>query len=148
MADATQRVRDLDALLDSLLPFAEKMLAVHQEFLPFGGRVELDGEIVWEGAQNEDEMPLSADLIAILHDKHRELALDRQIRACAVVYDIRVIPPGRSEKQDAICAAVDHAVGYSASIIYPYAFTLAGELAIEHGYQVEGRTSIFPRANA
>ncbi len=148
MADTTQQVKDIEALLNSLLPFAEKMLTENQEFFPFGGRTELDGEVVWEGAQNENELPLSADLIAILDDKHRELAAGRQIRACIVLYDIRVTPPGRSEKQDAICAAVDHATGYSARIIYPYAFAPNGEIAVEPGYAVEGMASIFPRANA
>ena len=148
MADTSQRVKDVEALLNELLPFAERMLTEHQEFLPFGGRTALSGEIILEGAQNEDEMPLSADLIAILHNKHREQAVSREIRACAVVYDIRTIPPGRSEKQDAICVAVEHATGYCASIIYPYAFTPAGELAIATGYAVEGKVSVFPRANA
>lgn len=148
MADTTQQVKDIEALLNSLLPFAEQMLTEHQEFLPFGGRTALDGEIILEGAKNEHEMPLSADLIAILHDKHRELAAGREIRACAVVYDIRVTPPGCSEKQDAICAVVDHATGYSASIIYPYTFTLTGELTVEESYAIEGMASVFPRANA
>ena len=79
MADTNQQIKDIEALVSSLLSFAEKMLTEHREFLPFGGRTEPDGEIVWEGAQNENEMPLSADLIAILDDKHRDLAVESRM---------------------------------------------------------------------
>ena len=148
MADSTQQTDDIEALLGDFLPFAERMLLEHQEFLPFGGYTKMSGEIVWEGAQNGEEMPLSIDLINILNDKHRELAEAREIRACAIFYDIRIVPPNRQEKQDAICACVDHSSGYTASIIYPYTLSPAGELAVDPRYVIPGTASIFPRANA
>ncbi len=108
----------------------------------------MSGEIVWHGAQNGEEMPLSVDLINILYDKHKELSEAREIRACAIFYDIRVIPPNRQKKQDAICACVDHSSGYSASIVYPYTLSPGGELAVEDGYDIPSTAPVFPRANA
>ena len=148
MDQVFQHIDDVEALLADLLPFAERMLSEHQEFLPFGGRIALDGEIIWEGADNGKDMPPSAELIALLHDEHRLLSTRRELRACAVLYDIRVLPPGRSTKQDAICATVDHVSGYSANRIYPYSFTAAGELAVEPFFEMTSTAPVFPRANA
>jgi hypothetical protein len=148
MAETAQELEDVDALINDLLPFAEKMLRKNREFLPFGGRIKTDGEIVWEGAYDGDELPLSQNLIDILHGSHRRLAGNHELRACAVVYDIRTIPPGRSKKQDAICFALDHIGGYSAYIVFPYKFTLLGKLTVDEAYATQGDSAIFRRANA
>src|SRR3546814_40230 len=64
---------ELHRLVDDLLPFAEKMLREHKEFLPFGGHMKPDGEVVWEGAYNGEELPLSQDLIDMLHESNRSM---------------------------------------------------------------------------
>jgi len=138
---------DVVALLDDLLPFAHKMLRKHREFLPFGGYTKVDGTIVWEGAYDGEERPLSQDLIDMLHESHRQKAACDEIRACAVVYDIRTIPRGRSKKQDAICVDVDHVSGYSVHYIYPYKFSLFGNLVIEDDYAVQGAAGVFPQVS-
>ncbi|WP_457095885.1 hypothetical protein [Lysobacter sp. P5_B9] len=142
------QTEDIETLLNDLVPFAEKMLREHREFLPFGGHIKPSGEMVLDGAYNGDGLPLSQDLIDILHGSFKEKAEKHELRACAVVYDIRTIPPGRSKKQDAICVAVDHLSGYSAHIIYPYKFTLLGKLSVEEGYAVHGDAAVFSPANA
>ncbi|GAB3092413.1 hypothetical protein [Lysobacter terrae] len=144
MAETIQQTEDIEALLNDLVPFAEKMLREHREFLPFGGQITTDGKIVWEGAYDGEDQPLSQDLIDILNDTHRRLASERDVRACAVVYDIRTIPPGYSKKQDAICVSLDHVEGYSGHIVYPYKFTLLGKLVVDEAYAVRGDASIFP----
>lgn len=143
-----QQMKDVESLILDLRPFAEKMLKQHREFLPFGGYIKSDGEIVWEGAYDGDEMPLSQSLIDILHDSHRAKAANREIIACAVVYDIRTIPPKKTSKQDAICIAVDHVDGYSGYVIYPYKFSLLGKLIIEEAFATQGNASIFPRLHS
>ena len=134
---------DLHRLVDDLLPFAEKMLREHKEFLPFGGHMKPDGEIVWEGASNGEELPLSQDLIDILHDSHRAMAAQHLIKACAVLYDIRTTPPGKSKKQDAICAAADSIDGRSVHFVFPYRFSLLGKLIVEDGYTLQDGVRIF-----
>jgi len=42
---------DLDALLNNLLPFAERMLREHGEFYPFGGSITPDGRHISIGAK-------------------------------------------------------------------------------------------------
>jgi hypothetical protein len=143
MVETSPLTEELHRLVDDLLPFAEKMLRQHREFLPFGGHVKADGEIVWEGAYNGDELPLSQDLIDLLHESHRKMAGQHLIRACAVVYDIRTIPPGKSKKQDAICAAADSRDGHSVQFVFPYRFSLFGKLVVEDGYTIPEGAGIF-----
>ena len=144
MVETSPPAEELHRLVDDLLPFAEKMLRQHREFLPFGGHIKADGEIVWEGAYNGEELPLSQDLIDLLHESHRKMADQHLIRACAVVYDIRTIPPGKSKKkQDAICAAADSRDGRSVRFVFPYRFSLLGKLVVEPGYTIPQGAGIF-----
>lgn len=130
--------------MNDLRPFAERMLREHREFFPFGGRMKLDGTIVWEGAQEEgNEHPQSQTLIDILLDAHQRQANEGQIKACATIYDVRVIPPGKAEKQDAIAIALDHCDGYSVVVFFPYYFGADGELNIEEPFANPGSAVVF-----
>jgi hypothetical protein len=135
---------DGEKLIDSLLPFAEQMLQGHREFFPFGGSMALDGTITHEGAYNGTEQPPSQELIDLLRQAHQRDATAQTLRACATIYDIRTVPPGRTEKQDAIAAAIDHVSGYSAVVIFPYSFDAAEKLRVEPPFAVEGAHDIFP----
>jgi hypothetical protein len=136
---------DGEKLLDTLMPFAEQMLQKHREFFPFGGRMASDGTITHEGAYNGTEQPPSQELIDLLRQAHQRDARAKSLRACATIYDIRTVPPGRTEKQDAIAAAIDHVSGYSAVVIFPYAFGPDKKLQIEAPFAVEGAYEIFGR---
>jgi hypothetical protein len=139
---------DAELLMNDLLPFAQRMLRDHKEFLPFGGSMKPDGTIVWEGAYDGREQPPSEDLIELLRDSHSQHAQSKSIRACATLYDIRTIPPGRSEKQDAIACAIDHESGYSVVVIFPYHFDSAGELRVEDPFAITGDGVVFGRLGA
>jgi hypothetical protein len=104
---------EAEKLMNDLLPFTEKMLGEHREFLPLGGHMKPDGTIVREGVHDGREQPPSQDLIDLLRETHRKQAQSKSIRACATVYDIRTVPPNRTEKQDAIAVDLDHESGYS-----------------------------------
>lgn len=136
---------DGEKLLDTLLPFAEQMLQQHREFFPFGGHMTPDGTVTHEGAYNGTEHPPSQELIDLLLQAHQRDAAAQKLRACATIYDIRTIPPGRTEKQDAIAATIDHVLGYSAVVIFPYSFDASQKLRVESPFAVEGAHDIFPR---
>jgi hypothetical protein len=142
--DFTAGKADGNKLLNSLLPFAEELLQKHREFFPFGGVVSPEGAVTHQAAYDGQEHPPSQVLIDLLHRAHGNQALQGEIRASAVVYDIRTVPPGRSEKQDAIAVAIDHVSGYSAVVIFPYSFNESDELLIDEPFAVQGAGSIFP----
>ena len=134
---------DAEALLNELMPFAEQMLTQYREFFPFGARMAHNGKIDHVSASDGTEHPPSQPLIDLLTKAHRIEAKEKKLRACAIVYDIRTIPPGKSEKQDAIAAAIDHVSGYSVVVIFPYSFDTEQKLQIEAPFATEGSYNIF-----
>jgi hypothetical protein len=111
---------DLDELLNALLPFAQEMLAKHGEFFPFGGSVATDGEIAHVGAHSGDERPPSQEVIDLLITGFAKQAKEGRIRAAAICLDVRTIPPGQSEKTDAICTRLEHVNGEAVDVFLPY----------------------------
>ncbi len=134
---------DAQSLVDELMPFAEQMLTMHREFFPFGGRMSVSGEITHEGASDGTEHPHSQVLIDLLRKAHKQQAEKKEIRAACIVYDIRTIPPNKTEKQDAIAFEIDHRDDYSIVVVFPYSFIGDGELQIEAPFAVAGEGNIF-----
>lgn len=93
---------DLDALLNDLLAFAERMLREQGEFYPFGGSITADGERISVGAKGSSDHPPSRELIEIMTDAFRRQAAEGKIRAAGICFDVRVVPPGQPDKTDAI----------------------------------------------
>lgn len=113
--------QDVEKLMNELIPFAKRMLSERGEFYPFGGYMKLDGGIVNVGAEQVGtDMPKSTDLFQVLKRSFQEKARCNECRATAILVDVRIIPPNRSEKSDAIQVLLDHKDGYTAEVFYPY----------------------------
>jgi len=110
-----------EELLNVVLPFAEKMLAAHGEFYPFGASMKLDGQIVQVAAYEGREHPPSQPLIAQLREAFTAEARSGSIIASATAYDVRTIPPGSTTKSDAVAIELDHRDRYSVVVFFPYA---------------------------
>lgn len=136
---------DAQELLDDLLPLAKKMLREHREFYPYGGRMSHEGKITHEGASDGTDRPLSQPLIDLLTKAHLQEAERKTSKAVAIIYDVRVLPPGATDKQDAIAVALDHAAGYSVVVYFPYRFSRDGDLLLEAPFANEGDYRIFGR---
>jgi hypothetical protein len=134
---------DCEQLMSAVVPFAEEMLARHHEFYPFGGTMALSGEIAHTGGWTGEEHPPSAEIIALLEGGFRDGAARGEYKATALVVDVRTIPPGKSEKQDAIAVRLDHRDGYSVQVLFPYSYSSSGELLVEDPFAVKGQGSIF-----
>jgi hypothetical protein len=111
---------DLDELLNAMLPFAQQMLSKHGEFYPFGSAMTAEGKIEMHAAYDGDEQPPTQQLIDLLTQAFREEASSGKIRAAAICCDVRTIPPGQSEKTDAICVSAEHQNGEAADVYLPY----------------------------
>jgi hypothetical protein len=133
---------DLNQLLNSLLPFAERMLAEHGEFFPFGRTMKPDGEIAAAGAYDGDEHPPSQSVIDLLTQAFRQEARNGELRAAGICHDVRTIPPGQSEKCDAICASMEHQSGEAVNVFVPYQKTGKGDIQYGQIFAT-GRTSQF-----
>jgi len=130
-------------LVDESLPFAEELLTKYGEFFPFGRVIDVGGAIGHHAGYPGGEQSPSSEVIDVLQKAWRQMAAEGSIRATALTYDIRTIPPGQTEKQDAVCVAIDHRDAYSIQVIFPYRL-VDGVPEIEAPFAMEGDYSIFP----
>jgi hypothetical protein len=80
--------------MKEILPIAKRMLAESGEFYPYGGITKIDGSIVHVTAQEKGTMrPKSKMLIDILRKEYQRQAMNREIVACALVFDVRIRQP-------------------------------------------------------
>ena len=112
---------DFDALLNDLLPLAERMLSEHGEFYPFGGSITTDGRHISVGTKGSSDRPQSQELIDIMTNEFRSQALERKIRAAGICFEVRVVPPGQVDKTDAIQLALEREGGDAVDVFVPYA---------------------------
>ena len=131
-----------ERLMDAVLPFAEEMLKKHGEFFPFGGVLNLEGKAINQGAWTGEEHPPSVDVIKVLHEAFKKGAKDREFLATALVYDVKVVPPGKSEKTDAVAVDIDHRDGVSQTVIYPYSLK-DGKLNLGETYTIPMQHPVF-----
>ena len=111
---------DVEKLMNDLMPLAEKMLKENGEFFPYGGVITAEGKIVHHGAYTGIEQPKSADVIKLLIESFQKSAEEKKVIATAIIYDIKTIPPGQTEKTDAICVSLEHRDGYFVEVVFPY----------------------------
>jgi hypothetical protein len=111
---------ELDQLLNSALEFAKQMLSKHGEFFPFGSSMDPAGKIIMDGAHTGDEHPPSQELIDLLTQSYAQRAEAGELRAAAICADVRVVPPGKSSKTDAISVGLEHQSGEAVTVFLPY----------------------------
>src|SRR6185312_16353105 len=111
---------DAEILMNAALPFAEKMLAEHSAFFPYGAAMKDNGEIVNVAGYDGQQHPPAQEIIDLLYTELRKDASKGTYKATAIVYDVRVTPPGKTAITDAIAIALEHRENYSAIVVFPY----------------------------
>jgi hypothetical protein len=135
---------DCEALMNFVLPFAQKMLKERHEFVPFGATMSPSGEISGAMSLTGDEKADVNQLVSLLERGFRQGATEGKFKATALVVDMVIIPPGKSAKQDGVAVRLDHRDGYSVIVGFPYSFSGTGELLMEPPFATEGAHQIFP----
>ncbi len=134
---------DFEQLLNMLLPFAQQMLAKHGEFYPFGATIDINGKPALAASDTGSEKPESQECIDLLSGGFRKQAEQGAIRACGICYDVRTIPPGQTEKVDAICMAFEHNSGEAVNVLLPYRKGLTGRIKYGELFACKGQKTIF-----
>lgn len=142
LSDVTAK-QECEKLMNSLLPTARSMLSKYREFYPYGGYIELDGQIRHVGVKDETtEYPQSEDMIDALEKLFLEKVRARECRATAIVCDVRVKDPGGNRKFDAIQVRLDHVDGYSTEVFFPYQI-VEDEVRYGETFAHKGKGEIF-----
>ena len=140
-SDPEQKL-DAEKLLGSARTFAERMLREFGEFHPYGEVMRPDGKIVSVSSTTGEEWPAAKDLISILRASYRSDAEAGKILVCAIVYDVKVVPPGSKQKKDAVAFAIDHRDGYSAEVFFPYVLRESREIVFDPPFAQKGSDEI------
>tara|TARA_R110002049_G_scaffold272614_1_gene450207 strand:- start:1980 stop:2522 length:543 start_codon:yes stop_codon:yes gene_type:complete len=140
--DVSNAKQDAEKLMNSALPFAEKMLNEHGDFLPYGEAMRPSGEIVSVGADSGEEHAPSQELIDILKSAFKSATGEGEYIATAIVYDSLTIPPGSEVKTDAVAVALDHHDDYSVIVFFPYEL-VDGSAEFQPPFAVKGAGDIF-----
>ena len=115
----------MNELLGLCIPFAQEQIEEQGEFHPFGALLSADGRAQFAGASTDRELPDAPELIVRLNTAFRAKADAGEIRASAVVADVRV------DGGDAIRLDVEHRDGG------PMLFLVAYRRRRLRGYQFE-----------
>jgi hypothetical protein len=134
---------ECESLMNSVLPFAEQMLTTHGEFIPFGGAMRSNGQIVSIAGYDGNEHPKSVNVIALMKEGIIAAARKGEYKASAIVYDVRVKLPSTDEKSDAIAVSLNHRDSYSVIVVFPYKID-RGKLTIGTAFAQKGEADIFP----
>jgi hypothetical protein len=135
---------DSEAILDAMLPLAERMLEEHGEFYPYGGAMTPDGKVISVAGDPGGEHPASQEVIDLLQAAFRSGAAAGKYKATGMFYDVRVVPPGATEKTDAIAVALDHKDNYSVLVCFPYRI-VSGQLELGSAFASKGENKVFQK---
>lgn len=141
--DTSVQKRELEQLLNATLPFATQMLTNHGGFYPFGATMDAAGKIASVGGYTGNEHPKPAEIIDLLRGAFRRQGETGTIMACALVYDVRTVPPGQTQKTDAIELDLDHRGGLSLIVMYPYKIGPDKKVHLAPPFATKGKSEIF-----
>lgn len=141
--DSQSQKQELEQLLSAAMPFAEQMLKTNGEFYPYGSTMDSQGKISAAGGYTGTAHPKSTELIDLLKASFRHDAKAGKIVACALVYDIRTIPPGKTTKTDAIRVDLDHRDGMSLTVVYPYTIAPDKTFILGEPFAMKGQGEVF-----
>jgi hypothetical protein len=117
-----------EAVMNAGIPFAQKMLAEHAEFYPFGFAMTAKNKVVAVAPPAPSEHPAPQQLIDALAAAFRAGASSREYKATAVFVDVRVQPPDKAEKTDAVQVGLEHVSGYCVDVFFPYSRDASGRV--------------------
>jgi len=135
---------DCEALMNAAEPLVEQLLTEHGEFFPFGVVMTDFDECTMVGGYDGREQPPSTEVIALIKQGFVRRARRGQLKATALVYDVRVVVPATGEKSDAVAFALDHRNNYSVVVFIPYKLE-AGAPVFAEAFAQKGEGDIFRR---
>ena len=143
-ADTCVTHLDLNAVLNALVPMAQNLLTKQGEFYPIGAVMLSDGEIRHVGAKIEgNDHPPAQELVDLLRETFRKEAARGRLRAAGMCYDVLTIPPGKNQKQDAICCGLEHCLGETVDVFMPYVKTPDGTFEYDEMFAAKRTPQFF-----
>lgn len=113
--------RDLNRLLNLLVPFAMERLGRHGTFQPIAAVVNAIGVVTPSVACAGNAEPFSGKHVAQIIQNLKSQVGEGGVSAVAICKGVLALGPGESEKRDAILCSLEHQNGDSINYYVPYA---------------------------
>ena len=113
---------------------------------PFGHSQDLAGMIAVYGVDTGNEHPPSPQIIDALSSSFKQKAEAREVRAVAICFDVRVVPPKHRDKVDAICVSLEHEGGETMDVFEPYQKKWFGRIGYGELFASEREAQFFRRS--
>ena len=84
----------------------------------------------------------------LLTETFQKEAAKGKLRAAGMCYDVLTVPPGKNQKQDAICCALEHCLGEAVDVFEPYVRKEDGNFQYGEILLTNGRPSSSARYHA
>ena len=110
--------KELEQLLNAVVPQAEERLAERGEVYPFGAMMKTDGGVVFSTVEAGDESNPRGQFVELLVSGLRARRAD--YRAVAICWDGKIRQVDTEEVSDAVIVFLEHADGEAVNIYLPY----------------------------
>jgi hypothetical protein len=139
----TTAKHESEALMNAVMPVAEKMLEQYGEFFPCGAYMTAEGAVALIGVDDpETDHPKSQDILYVLRNSLREMADDNRCKATAIVFDVTIVLPNSDSRSNAIQVCLEHVEGYCVDVFIPYEL-VSQELIYREIFAQQGTQQIF-----
>jgi hypothetical protein len=125
-----------------LVPAATHLLEKSGEMFPIGAAMLSNGSVSAVATHDGDEHPSAQKVIDGLNEALRTGARKGLYKATGVAVDVRTIPPGESEKTDAIEVRLEHVSGYTVRVVFPYQIR-DRKVTLGKAFGMKGTTDVF-----
>jgi len=133
----------IEKLMTRIVPIAERLLEQHGSFAPYGGALSRGDEVILAGGKSEEDYDCSGDVIESVVDQLQQYAGDGSHHALAMVLDVKMTPPGKSEETDAIRIVLEHETGESLEAFIPYSRSPDGKIEYDEMFAFPGKPRFF-----
>ena len=136
---------ELEQIKGMLLRTAQKALSAMGSYYPFGITLSTQGKFAAEQGPEGKEKMGSLELNQYITELFHQQAASGQLRAAGIcaISTMSVIPPGQTEKTQAIYLDLEHQSGQSEFLFVPYKKGVFGKVKYGEPYYFEGIPKIF-----
>ena len=85
----------------------------------------------------------ASGMLDLLIETFQKEAAKGKLRAAGICYEVLTVPPGKDQKQDAICCGLEHCLGEAVDVFTPYVRTGDGNFRYDEIFAAKRTPQFF-----
>ena len=132
---------DIAGLIDTIVPFAKKMIAERGGFQPVGAFVNAERKVELFGAEPGN----AEDTRRLLTQAFKSLAGEGKCLTTIICMDVRTVLASQTEKTDAILGKIEDVSGAAMNYVLPYRKRSDGTIDYGKPSMAQGELDVFAK---